>query len=90
MMARQRAKLGFDTDDASLDPAEWEIGTPAPARPAEGTARKAAEATGFRSRETVAPPPAPAAIPAPVQGQGGAGAQTSDGPERTVQSESAP
>lgn len=57
MMGRERADLGFG-GDAGFDPAEWDVGTPAPARPASGTARKAAEATGFRSREV--PPPAAA------------------------------
>lgn len=54
MMGRERADLGFGGDD-SFDPQEWQVGTPAPARPESGTARKVAEATGFRSREVVPP-----------------------------------
>lgn len=57
-MTRERADLGFG-DDAGFDPADWEVGKPAPARPESGSARKVAEATGFRSRE-VQPQPAQA------------------------------
>ncbi len=66
-MTRQRANLGFDTDEAAFNPAEWEIGTPAPPRPAQGAALKAAEATGFRSREVVTQPTSPTQLP---KGQG--------------------
>lgn len=54
MMGRERADLGFGGDDG-FDPAEWDVGTPAPTRPESGSARKVAEATGFRSREVVPP-----------------------------------
>ena len=66
---KERADLGFDVDTTGFDPAEWDLGTPAPKRPESGSARRAAEATGFRSREAVAAPqPAPPS-PAPA-GQG--------------------
>lgn len=68
--AKQRADLGFAVDDAGFDPAEWEVGTPTPKRPESGSARKAAEATGFRSREAGTPQPVPLA--APISGAGGA------------------
>jgi len=54
MMGRERADLGFGGDDG-FDPAEWDVGTPAPARPESSSARRVAEATGFRSREVVPP-----------------------------------
>lgn len=74
-MGRERADLGFGVED-SFDPADWSLGTPAPTRPESGTARAAAEATGFRSRESgagghtpvsQAPTAAPAAPPAPAK-----------------------
>ncbi|MGB3247461.1 MAG: hypothetical protein WBB25_23245, partial [Sulfitobacter sp.] len=59
---KERADLGFAVDDTGFDPAEWDVGTPAPQRPESATARKVAEATGFRSREAgITPVPAPAA-----------------------------
>jgi hypothetical protein len=63
-MARERADLGFGGDDA-FDPADWRVGTPAPARPESGSARKAAEATGFRSREAMPASPVGAGEGAP-------------------------
>jgi hypothetical protein len=60
---KQRADLGFDLDDTGFNPAEWDVGTPAPKPPQRVDARKVAEATGFRSREVQ---------PAPVSGAGGA------------------
>lgn len=73
-MTQQRASLGFDVspDNENVDDfdlAEWEVGAPAPPRPAQGTSQKAAAATGFRSREVVTPPPAPVHAAEPV-GQG--------------------
>lgn len=68
-MGRERADLGFGGDDG-FDPADWRVGTPAPSRPEADTARIAAAATGFRSRE-VAPP------------SGGAGAATAPAPTPT-------
>lgn len=65
MMGRERADLGFGSDD-SFDPDEWRVGTPAPARPESGSARKVAEATGFRSREAVQAAPAGAGQGAPA------------------------
>lgn len=68
-MTRERANLGFDADLDAFDPAEWAVGSAAPKRPAAGVARKAAEATGFRSREAqiapvqAVPAPQPAAEP---------------------------
>jgi hypothetical protein len=73
MMTRQRANLGFDTgsndtEETGFDLSDWEVGTPAPPRPAQGAAQKSAEATGFRSREVTAPV---AVVPAPQPvGQG--------------------
>ena len=64
--AKERADLGFAGDDAGFDPAEWDVGVPAPKRPESGSARRAAEATGFRSREAGAPQP----LPAPMSGAG--------------------
>lgn len=61
-MSRERADLGFGLDDG-FDPRDWQVGTPAPARPEQASAAQVAEATGFRSREAgrvAAPPPAPA------------------------------
>ena len=63
---KQRADLGFVVDDTGFDPADWDVGTPAPKPPQKLDARKVAEATGFRSREAgsgagggtpAAPPP---------------------------------
>lgn len=51
MMTRERVDLGFDLDADVFDPSEWAVGSPAPRRPKTDEARKAAEATGFRSRE---------------------------------------
>ena len=48
---KQRADLGFVVDDTGFDPADWDVGTPAPKPPQKLDARKVAEATGFRSRE---------------------------------------
>lgn len=62
MMSRQRADLGFEADLDSFDPADWEVGTPAPRRPETGTALKSAEATGFRSREVKIADSAPMAL----------------------------
>lgn len=60
-MTKQRASLGFDapaepqaSQSPVFDPAEWQIGAPARPRPDAEGARKAAEATGFQSRQ--APP----------------------------------
>lgn len=65
-MTKQRANLGFETVEAekevpAFDPADWAIGSPPPPRPDAGSARKAAEATGFHSREAVPAAPKPAA-----------------------------
>lgn len=65
---KQRADLGFDVDDMGFNPADWEVGTPAPKPPQSMDARKVAEATGFRSREVQ-----PAA---PASGAGGQPAPT--------------
>ncbi len=64
---KQRADLGFAVDDTGFDPSEWDVGTPAPKRPESGSARKVAEATGFRSREARA---AAQPVPAPLSGAG--------------------
>ena len=64
---KQRADLGFEVDDTGFNPADWDVGTPAPKPPQPVDARKVAEATGFRSREAgqgvvgaaAPPPPAP-------------------------------
>lgn len=48
---KQRADLGFVVDDTDFNPADWDVGTPAPKPPQKLEARKVAEATGFRSRE---------------------------------------
>ena len=69
--SKQRADLGFADDDTGFNPADWDVGTPAPKRPESGTARRAAEATGFRSREAGTVQPV-AAQPAPTSGAGGA------------------
>ncbi|KMK63822.1 hypothetical protein [Puniceibacterium sp. IMCC21224] len=53
-MTRARASIGFEDDISdfdAIDPAEWAVGTPARTRPETGTTQRAAEATGFRSRE---------------------------------------
>lgn len=70
-MTKQRANLGFDIlpqseapSPGGFDPAEWEIGTPPRPRPDADSARKAAEATGFHSRQA-------APVTAPAAGQGG-------------------
>lgn len=55
-MARERADLGFDTAENVFDPAEWEVGSAPPKRAEPTSARKVAEATGFRSREVPATP----------------------------------
>ena len=61
---RQRADLGFAGDDTGFDPAEWDVGAPAPKPPQTAQARAVAEATGFRSREAgQGTPMAPAAAP---------------------------
>lgn len=51
-MGRERADLGFDDPLEGFDPSDWQsTSPPVPTRlPAEDT-RKAAEATGFHSRE---------------------------------------
>ena len=66
---RQRADLGFEGDDTGFDPAEWDVGRPAPKPPQAAQARAVAEATGFRSREAGqgAPAPAPAPTAPPKQ-----------------------
>lgn len=58
MMDRERADLGFGLEDG-FDPRDWQVGTPAPARPEQAHAEQVAQATGFRSREAgrAAPPP---------------------------------
>ena len=61
---KQRADLGFVVDETEFNPADWDVGTPAPKPPQAVDARKVAEATGFRSRE--AGQGAPAAPAAPV------------------------
>lgn len=91
--AKQRADLGFAQPDATDDvmditgfnPADWDVGTPAPARPAQGVSAAAAKATGFHSREI---PPAPnaeagagPAVSAPAT-QPGAGQGASPQPVR--------
>jgi len=84
--AKQRADLGFDLPDATDDvvdptgfnPADWDVGTPAPARPAQGVSAAAAKATGFHSREI---PSAPNAATAPTA-QSGAGQGASPQPVR--------
>ncbi len=48
---KQRADLGFELDDTGFNPADWDVGTPAPKPPQPVQARQVAEATGFRSRE---------------------------------------
>jgi hypothetical protein len=69
-MTKERAPLGFGDELEEFNPAEW---TPKPAtnanvKPDVAAARKAAEASGFRSRE-----PKPAPVPAePGAGQGSA------------------
>jgi hypothetical protein len=67
--ARQRADLGFVVDDTGFDPAEWDVGTPAPKPPKTAQARAVAEATGFRSREAGqgAPVGAPVATAKPLR-----------------------
>jgi hypothetical protein len=62
---KQRADLGFVVDEAEFNPADWDVGTPAPKPPQPVDARKVAEATGFRSRE--AGQGAPASAPKPVR-----------------------
>lgn len=56
--SKTRADLGFQVDDTGFDPADWDVGAPAPKRPESSSARKVAEATGFRSREAGITPPA--------------------------------
>jgi hypothetical protein len=56
-MSRDRADIGFSDALDGFDPADW---APAPAKPKPprlpaAETRKAAEATGFRSREAPAP-----------------------------------
>ena len=70
MMTRDRANLGFNMDVDAFDPSEWAVGSPAPSRPKNDAARKAAEATGFRSREAQTVPDTP--TQAPASGAGGA------------------
>lgn len=65
MMTRERANLGFDSDLDAFDPADWAVGQTVPQRPAAGIAARAAEATGFRSREAQMVPVQPVAQPAP-------------------------
>ena len=60
-MTKQRASLGFDTA------AEWEVAAPPHPRPDAGSARKAAEATGFHSREAAPQRPAGQGGQAPVR-----------------------
>ena len=69
---KQRADLGFVVDETEFNPAEWEVGRPAPKPPQAVDARKVAEATGFRSREAgtgagQGAQAAPQAPPAPKQ-----------------------
>ena len=50
--ARERADLGFGfEDEGGFNPADWDVGRPAPTPPQRAAAREVAEATGFRSRE---------------------------------------
>lgn len=58
-MTRNRADLGFENLNDPFNPDDWAVGAPAPARPSEGIARKAAEATGFHSREARVTPEPP-------------------------------
>lgn len=58
MTSKQRASLGFEslpettaTGSTGFDPAAWQVGTPPRPRPDADGARKAAEATGFHSRQ---------------------------------------
>jgi len=53
---KHRADLGFDLEDSGFNPADWDVGTPAPKPPQSADARRAAEATGFHSREARAVP----------------------------------
>jgi|TARA_R110002020_G_scaffold47754_2_gene136215 hypothetical protein len=70
MMGRARADLGFTANLDDFDPADWAVGTPAPQRPEDGTARVSAEASGFRSREVRE---ARTPQPSPDAGAGGKG-----------------
>ncbi|WP_222435306.1 hypothetical protein, partial [Puniceibacterium confluentis] len=69
-MTRARADIGFDDDLDGFDPADWAVGAPPPRRPETGTAQRAAEATGFRSREARAavPQAVPQTPAAPLRG----------------------
>ena len=58
----ERPNLGFGGELDQFDPAEWGR-APAPARPPASASRRAADASGFRSRE----PAAAAAAPAPSE-----------------------
>lgn len=69
-MTKERAPLGFGDELEEFNPAEWtpKPATNANAKPDVVVARKAAEASGFRSRE-----PKPAPMPAETgAGQGSA------------------
>ncbi len=86
MTDRQRADIGFGEPLETFDPTDW---APTPARrdrPASADTRKAADATGFRSREARAPdpaPPAPAATPAQPERAGDTQPQTQPRRRRT-------
>jgi len=51
-MARERADIGFDDALSGFDPSDWRPGGPPRAKPPKDETRAAAEATGFRSRES--------------------------------------
>jgi len=63
-MTRDRADIGFSEALDGFDPADW-APRPAAGRPPAEETRRAAEATGFRSRE--APPAAAGAGEAPLR-----------------------
>lgn len=65
-MTKERAPLGFGDELEEFNPAEWtpKPATNANAKPDAAAARKAAEVSGFRSREPK---------PAPVPAESGAG-----------------
>lgn len=58
-----RPSLGFGDDLDAFDPAEFTSTKPKAPKPAPETSRKAAEAVGFRSRESQKAEPAPAKPP---------------------------
>ena len=65
MSTKERASLGFGEELEEFDPAAWTKGKASPAnnKPKPAETKKAAEATGFRSREPARAEPEPALKP---------------------------